>query len=170
MKNVSIPITDDGAQCNAEYLVEYKLSGDTGYTVAPGIFTSSPIVINNLQEGATYDIRITRNCCDGQVSPPITTQVTTSLLPPENFTATPFVGEEIELTWDNDINADTYEIDRALDSAFTMSVTNIYSGAYTASVLDAPLTAGVTYYYRIKSQASGYDDSDYSYDNATAIL
>lgn len=168
MKNISIPITDDGDQCNSSYLVEIKLSGDAGYSIVPGIFTESPIVINNLQDGAVYDVRITRNCCDGQISPPEEIQIATSLLAPENFTATPYTGPEISLAWDEVGGATNYIIDRALDAGFTSSLTERYNGAYTSSFLDTVgLLGATTYYYRIKAQASGLADSAYSYANAT---
>lgn len=162
MKNITLPITDDGSQCNSSYLVEIKLSGDAGYSIVPGIFTATPIVINNLQDGAVYDVRVTRNCCDGQISPPEEIQIATSLLPPENFTASDIYTNEIALDWDEVGGATNYIIDRAEDAGFTVAVTEVYNSSYgTGYYLNAPVT-GVRY-YRIKAQASGLADSDYSY-------
>jgi len=170
MIGLSIPLTDDGSECSSRYQVEYKKATDAGYTQAPDAF-ESPVEIYNLQENTDYVIRITRYCCNGNFSPPLIFNRTTggsSLSAPENFTATPFVGPEISLEWDNDTDADNYVIDRALDAGFTSSVVERYNGPYLSSVLDTSgLLGATTYYYRIRAQKTGFPDSPYSYANAT---
>lgn len=172
MIGLSIEITDDGSVCTSRYQVEYRKVTDAGYTQAPDAF-ESPIEIYNLQESTEYVIRITRTCCNGNVNTPLTFNRITgssSLEAPENFVATAYAGEEIELTWDNDPAAETYVIDRATDAGFTTALTEVYNAAYgTGTYLDAPLTATVTYYYRIRSTKTSFPDSPYSYDNATAF-
>lgn len=65
---ISIPITDDGDQCNDGYIVEYKLQGEESYTTLyPPAFTT-PIVIGPVLEASTYDVRIKRMCCNGATS------------------------------------------------------------------------------------------------------
>jgi len=78
-KQVSIPITDDGAQCENGYNVRYKLTADMDWTVIPGTFASSPITIDGLSPSTSYDFEITRVCCDLTLSDPtIETFVTTA--------------------------------------------------------------------------------------------
>lgn len=165
MKNIYIPITNHNDQCQQEYRVEYKVTGDTGYTVAPPWYAAPPIRISNLLDGTQYDVRITRICCDGQVSEPLELTVATGLMPPEDFVATGYLGE-VELTWTDNPIADNFVIDRDTSDTFP-SPTEIYNGIYIASVIDTPL-APDTYYYRIRAVAAGFDDSDYSYANATS--
>lgn len=74
-KKITIPITDHSEHCTGFYLVEYKLSSDSTYSSFMS-FTNE-VVINNVLDGATYNIRITRNCCDQGVSNPLSLSVST---------------------------------------------------------------------------------------------
>lgn len=70
-KRVLIQLTiaspPDPDECTQYYRVEYKLSGDPNYTVAPdqnptdGLLSFEPAVA-----ATNYDIRITRICCNGE--------------------------------------------------------------------------------------------------------
>lgn len=166
MISVTIPITDDGDQCNSFYGVEYKRDSDAGYTQAPNAL-SAPIVIDNLDDETPYTFRITRYCCNGNYSGVLIVTHTTggsSLDAPANFTATGFSGE-IELEWDNDVTIDSYVIERDTSNTFP-SPTEIYNGVYASPYLDSPLLG--TYYYRIRAVKSGFPDSPYSTAFATA--
>lgn len=166
MRNATIPITDHSNQCVSSYKVEYKLTGEPyGWTLLPDWVGAPPIIIYNLEE-ASYDVRITRVCCNGQYGEPKEFTIDSdvpALDPPANFVVTGFVGGS-EAVWDNDTDADTYIVERDTNSGFPTPV-EVYNGAYTAMVSDSPLAAG-TYYYRIKAQGSGFADSSYSYDSA----
>lgn len=165
MVNIFIPIIDHGSECTAYYLVEYKLVADSGYIVLPFQF-NTPIEIKGLQENQSYDVRITRFCCNGDQGTPTTTTINTgSLDAPTGFTATGGTGE-ITLVWDNMPDATNYIIQRDTVNTFPAPI-EVYNGAHTASVVDSPLTPGTQYFYRIKSQASGFADSPYSTDDAT---
>lgn len=76
-----IPILDHDSECSLYYLVEYKLSGDASYTslgnMLPSEYTegSPPITvwklqIDNLVNDASYDVRVTRYCCNQAFSSP----------------------------------------------------------------------------------------------------
>lgn len=73
------PITD--AECTSSYLVEYKLSSAVSY-VSEIQVNPYEVVINNLLDNETYNIRITRNCCGGLVSAPTLIDVDTSTTSP----------------------------------------------------------------------------------------
>ena len=154
------------AECIDYYQVEYKLTSAAGYTLGENQ-TDIPITLYQLEDNADYDVKITPFCCNGQYGTPLVFVVSTTALDiPTNFAAT--AGDmQVVLSWDNMPDATNYIIDRALDAAFTSSVTEIYSGGHVASVPDTGLDNGTPYYYRIKSQASGYPNSGYAYDNAT---
>ncbi len=78
-KKITIPITDhgDASVCTTQYKVEYKLSGMPSYTTLPPVFTDT-VEISNLVADADYDIRITRQCCNGAESVPAVLTVHTS--------------------------------------------------------------------------------------------
>lgn len=68
MKSVSIPVILSSPaieeECTQYYLVEYRITGDPGWTVLPAT-TLNPIVVNGLIPSTSYDWRITRYCCSG---------------------------------------------------------------------------------------------------------
>ena len=65
---MTITVTDHAAcNCTAYYYVEYKLTGDAGYTAMANQLTDT-IVIPNLDDDTIYDYRITRFCSNEQVS------------------------------------------------------------------------------------------------------
>lgn len=70
-----VPINDPNPDCVQYYIVEYKAPSDIGYTTAPVAY-SSPAVIDGLIDGVTYSIKITKVCCDGNLSTPVTTNYT----------------------------------------------------------------------------------------------
>lgn len=162
-KYIQIPITDHDDNCSTYYLVEWKLNADVGYnttnwTAAP------PIIINNVLDNSTYDVRITRFCCDGSQSSPLvlsidTTSDSPTLATPTGFTFTAGV-EQIVADCNNVVNADEYVFDIAEDDEFTVNFQQVVSA--TSDNTFTGLTAGTVYYGRVKARGSGYQDSDYA--------
>lgn len=76
--NVSSPIPE--SECTVEYLLEYKLSGDAGWTALPPFPPPADyeIVIDNLVADSLYNFRLTRYCCNGAQSEPELFNYTTS--------------------------------------------------------------------------------------------
>lgn len=166
MKSISIEISDHGSGCTSYYQVEYKLASEAGYTLGENQF-ESPIQINQLEDDALYNIRITRFCCDGTFSTPLIFNVTTSELDtPENFTVVQD-GGDVDGAWDAVAGADNYIAERADDASFTVNLVEVYNGA-TNSFTDSTVAAQ-TYYYRVKAQASGQPDSGWATDSVTVI-
>lgn len=64
IRQASIVITDDGTACTSAYTVEIKDDGAPAYNTLPNQY-SSPIVVTNLISGSVYNMRITRQCCNG---------------------------------------------------------------------------------------------------------
>lgn len=153
MANIIIPITDHNADgvCTVQYDIRWQYSG-TGVWLGSDTQFDSPIVLNNLSNNTAYDIEITRNCCDGSLSTPVTFTVdTTPLSAPTGLTPTQ-VGGDVELQWDDYPSATSYEIQRADDSGFTVNVQNYTSGTsdYTDSTPPAMLL-----YYRVRAIVNG---------------
>jgi hypothetical protein len=71
----------------------------------------------------------------------------------------------ITLDWRSIDHATTYIVQRSLLRSFA-EPTTIYNDMLSTCV-DTGLTAGVKYYYRVKSRSSGYDDSNWIIDSAT---
>lgn len=163
----SIEITDHNSAgvCTTSYAVDYKAQSDTDYVPLPDQF-NSPIEVGGLEDSTDYDIRITRRCCNGLISTPVIVPVSQTTPTPANFVATNN-GSEVDLTWDEVIQADGYEIERADDAGFTIGNTTLYTGVYTPVYTDASVSPTTTYYYRIKAERTGYPDSAYA---TTSIL
>lgn len=165
-RKITIPITDHGTPgvCSVYYSVEYQLNGDTGWTETTTY--EPPVVLNNLLDDAEYNIRITRQCCDGVRSTPLLLTVNTTILAaPAGFTAT--AGDvEVVLDWDDVTGAEAYVLERAEDAAFTVNLTEVYNDT-TSGYTDTSVVNDTTYYYRVKATATYHADSEYSTDNAT---
>lgn len=155
-KRITIPITDHNTSgvCTQYYQVEYRISGEAGYSFSQTMLTS-PVVLDNMLNDTVYEFRITRVCCNNVSSTPAiftidTTppEVPVALAAPTNFTATQSGGNAL-LNWDDMSSADSYELQRALNSGFTSSLITVYIGA-TSGYTNTGL-AGGTYYYRVRS-------------------
>jgi hypothetical protein len=75
--------------------------------------------------------------------------------------------DKMDLWWEN-VDADSYTLERATDSDFTVGLTTIYTGTAT-TYQDTSLASGTTYYYRVKGSKAGFEDSGYGTDSAQTI-
>lgn len=161
-RRISIPFTDT-PDCQAYILVEYKLTGETGYSFSQQYFTN-PAVIDNLADDTSYDFRVTRYCCNGVASTPVTfTFDTTPIDEPVGFSATQ-VGADVDLDWTAVTDATGYQVQRATDVDFTMDLTEVYEGALLTYLDLSPNAA--TYWYRVRTLRTGFGASDW---NTTTI-
>jgi len=87
-------------------------------------------------------------------------------LPTPTILAANIFDDQINLYWD-DLDADNYIVERSTNSDYS-GATQIYTGTAT-TYQDTGLTAGVTYYYRVKASSTGYSDSDWGTTNAQTI-
>lgn len=81
------------------------------------------------------------------------------------FSETTVYPTYISLDWRSVAGANNYVVQRSTDLAFT-SPTVIYTDQ-PSTCTDSGLTSGVKYYYRVKAQTSGFDDSPWTIDSAT---
>ena len=97
-----------------------------------------------------------------------TTPAATALGDVTGFTVTPGSAQNA-LSWTAVTNRTAYRIDRATNSGFTTGVAlDISPGQTTTSFTDTGLTAGTTYYYRIKAVGTGRYSNTASYATANA--
>lgn len=85
------------------------------------------------------------------------------LATPTGFTVTSASSTSLTSSWSAVTNATSYTLDRSPDGS--TSWTNVYTGS-GLTYTNTGLTAGTTYYYRVKATASGYTDSAYANANA----
>lgn len=106
----------------------------------------------------------------GQIATDGTFTACTALADVTGFTATPG-RQKVSLAWSAVANRTYYRIDRATNSGFTTGVALDISPNHTAvTFTDTGLTAGTTYYYRIKAVGTyRYSDSA-SYATANAAV
>lgn len=81
------------------------------------------------------------------------------------FSETTVYPTYINLDWRSITSASNYVVQRSTDLAFT-SPTVIYT-SQASTCTDSGLTSGVKYYYRVKGQASGFNDGAWVIDSAT---
>ncbi len=166
-KKITIPITDHADNCTAYYNVEYKLSTETAYNSFKA-FTDR-VVLNNVLDTSVYNVRITRYCCNGSSSAPLTLVIDTStdspvLDTPTGFSLTP--GDtEIAANCDDVTDATNYVWEIATDPLFTVMYQSFTTTVSNKTITE--LTNGTLYHVRVKATASGFADSPYASGTAT---
>ena len=88
------------------------------------------------------------------------------LIAPAGFSLTPG-NTQVTIEWDNDRYATNYVIQRSTTVGDFGHAVVVYNDVWTATFVDVSLVNGTLYYYRIKSQAPGFLDSDYSTSSTT---
>ncbi len=103
---------------NTSYTVEYKKSSSGSYITAPGSpVSTATIMINSLEEGTSYDFRITGICAAGTATGTVQTSITTCKNPTN--VAVVMTTSTATLTWDNQPEHTSYKVEYKLHSAST---------------------------------------------------
>lgn len=150
--SVNTTLTWTPGSGNTSYIVEYKKTSASLYTTAPGSpVSTATITINGLDEGTSYDFRITGVCPAGNASPTINTSITTCKNP-TNLVATMNTSSAL-LTWDNKPEHVSYKIEYKLhsDSTWTIAPGSPESNANPSqnSFTISGLTPASSYDFRI---------------------
>lgn len=74
--SVKIPILNN-TDCTTALIVEYKKSTETDWVRLPPQPSTDYIMINNLDDCTVYNVRTTKQCCNGQFSTDATINITT---------------------------------------------------------------------------------------------
>lgn len=165
MATLTIPITNHNEEgvCTQSYGLTYKFDG-AAEILFSRIYYTSPIVLDNLAEDNSYEVTITRTCCDGSSSIPTVFVVSTVVLvAPTGFNAVQS-GANVNLDWDDYTGATAYEWQRADDSGFTTNLTDIETVA-VSNATDLAVPVG-TYWYRVRAVKGGVA-SEWATDSVT---
>lgn len=158
MRQLTIPITDHNSEgvCTENYIVQYKIIGDTSWAFT-GTFYTSPIIINGFLDDTEYTIRVQRTCCGGVLSDPMEFNFDTEQLTPTitGLSLTPG-SEAINANWDDYSGADGYKLYISTTNDIN-TATGVYAGATSAfNITD--LNTGTLYYVWVVA----YDGTLYS--------
>lgn len=165
-KKITITISDHGSNCTGYYLVEYKETG-AGSWASLKAYTET-VVIPNVADAATYDVRITRVCCDGTASTPETdvidtTSSTPQLAAPTGFTLTAGGSpQELDAAWTGSASATQYTCQISLTNTFTVIAHTIVTLDPTVTGTWSAAESGTTYHGRVRAEAVGFANSDWS--------
>ena len=89
---------------------------------------------------------------------------------PSGLTATAASSSQINLNWTNNATNQTgFQIDQATSSDFTQGLTTVTVGANVNSYSATGLSAGTTYYYRVRAINANGDSADSSPVSATTL-
>lgn len=165
-RQLTINIADDNTPgvCTEGYLVKWRATGSPTWDFQSMYYTM-PIIINGLTDDTTYDISITRQCCNGISS--TETIITYDTLPLtdeiENLVATGG-SESVSLNWDDFTGADGYVVYMSQTNDIN-TATLIYDGA-TSAYNATGLNSSTTYYFWVAAY-DGDQFSAYATDSAT---
>ena len=142
--------------------------GLTTVTVAANVTTYSE---TGLSSNTTYYYRVRATNANGDSANTSTASATTqNTIPaaPSGLTATAISSSEIDLSWTNNAaNQTGFKIDQAASSDFTQGLTTVTVGANATTYSATGLSAGATYYYRVRATNAVGDSANTSTASAT---
>lgn len=169
-KQINIVVTDHANQCAGYYLVEWKLTGALAYNSTKKY--TDTFSIPNLEDAETYDVRVTRVCCDGVSSTPETDIVDTTSDSPQLDAPLTFVAVaggstgEIDVSWLSVTDAENYECQLSLTDDFNVIAHTLITIDPTVSGTISGLTPSATYWGRVRAKAIVFLTSDWSNEDS----
>ena len=130
------------------YMVEKSLAEDFSADVEEFLVEDNSFTDSDIQIGVEYFYRVTSILGNEQSDP--SEVISLMIVPaPTGLAVTIQVDESVYLTWDNDDNATSYQIQRSRDPMFfgPSDFFNSTENTFT----DNTLPAGIMHYYRITS-------------------
>ncbi|HEY0009244.1 MAG TPA: fibronectin type III domain-containing protein, partial [Tepidisphaeraceae bacterium] len=144
----------DNATTETAYRIERRVSGTSAFTVlTPDLAANTTSFTDaSRDEGVQYDYQVRAVNSAGTSSPAGPAQAWTKLAAPTSVTAASASSTSIAVTWaDNSANETSYALDYSTSSTFAAGVATVSSAANTQSRLLTGLTAGATYYVRVRA-------------------
>ncbi len=143
---LGVTITDASTSASASQSYTINIPGTVGGNTAYVGFTGGTGGLTATQDIRTWTFSPTAS------APPAA---------PSNLAATAASGTQVNLTWTNNATNQTgFHIDRATDSGFSQNLVTQTAGANATSFVDAGLTPGTTYYYRVRATNSAGDSAN----------
>jgi hypothetical protein len=152
--------THDGVGTPTRFLVERRTTGQTAWTQVRDVHVSQPRTYLDVSFPANaaraYDYRVRAcNAADECVPSNVATVQTQPLSAPAGFTAAPAAGGQVNLTWQEITGEVAYLIQWRTDPAGPWK--NVVSTrADLTQYATSSVTPGVTNYYRVAGEASGF--------------
>lgn len=154
LSHSQLKLTWSNVAGETSYLVERSDDGVNGWTT---VYTASANVIawNNiaLSTDTSYFYRVTARNASGDSAPSAAVSGHTLLAPVSNVSATSDSTSAIHLNWDDASGESAYRIERSLNGLTWLTLAT--PAADTTSYDDSNLSAGTTYYYRVRATNAG---------------
>jgi hypothetical protein len=150
----SATVSWNAASGAVSYIVEYKLSSSSSWTVASTTSNTS-LLISSLLSGNTYDWRLQTNCTAGN-SNYSQSSFTTNCANPSGLTSSNITTNSATLSWNSITGAINYTVEYKLSSASTWTSASSTSGT---SISLTALSSGVSYEWRVQTNCSAGNSS-----------
>jgi regulation of enolase protein 1 (concanavalin A-like superfamily) len=147
----------DNASNETGYRVEQSTDGTTWSTATTGSLgaNATSATVTGLSPATTYLFRVIAINTDGDSAASNIVQRTTTPAAPANLSLTVISSFRIDLEWD-DVSGDTgYTIQRSTASDFSANLETFNNSANDTTFTDDTLSAGTTYYYRVRATGTG---------------
>jgi hypothetical protein len=174
---VNLSWTDNDTAPNRAtgYDVEDSTDGVTFTQVATASAGATSFAVGGLQPSTTYTFRVRAFNSIGNSAYSNTASATTlanngGLAAPSNLTATAATATQINLAWTNNATIQTgFHIDRATNNTFTLNLVTQTAAANAVTFSDSGLTAGTTYFYRVRAFDAAGDSANSNTASATTL-
>ncbi|HSQ56596.1 MAG TPA: glycoside hydrolase family 44 protein, partial [Gemmata sp.] len=151
----------------------YRGTASGGETLLQSGITSTGYLDTAVTNGTTYYYRVSavNDAGEGALSSEVSaTPQVSAPSAPSNLNATAISTSQINLTWnDNSSNETAFVVEWATDSNFSAGFTSVTLGANTTSYSATGLTAGTTYWFRVRATNAGGASADSNFATASTF-
>lgn len=149
----------------------YRGTSSGGEVLVKSGWTNTTYIDTGLTNGTTYFYQVTAVNTDGESQRSNEASATPQGSPPfapTNLLATAIASSQIDLTWSDNSNNETgFVLEYAPISNFAADLTTVNLGSNTSNFSAMGLSAGTTYWFRVRATNSGQDSSNSNVASAT---